>query len=154
MRLTSSKPAVLGVTALSVVLAVIYLAEALRYSRGSLADPGPGLYPLLVGALILLGAAGSALEVVRRPTTQEVEWPEPRAGGRLLAILAAVVGYVVALVPLGHAVAGTAAALAILHAMGMRAWWRKGLLALLAGVGSFVLFDVLLDVPLPAGTVW
>ena len=41
----------------------------------------------------------------------------------------------------------------ILRAMGMKSWPRTIGLALLAGVGSYLLFTLALDVPLPAGVL-
>jgi hypothetical protein len=37
------------IAVLSFLTGVLYLVEARRYPRGTMAQPGPGLYPLLVG---------------------------------------------------------------------------------------------------------
>jgi hypothetical protein len=141
------------VSGVCLALAGVYLVEALRYARGTMAEPGPGLYPLVVFTILFLGAVGTAVEATLQPDRGLVAWPQSAARTRLLVILGAVIGYVVTVNLLGHAVAGTLAALAILHTMGMQSRVRKAALALLAGFGSYALFDLLLKVPLPGG-IW
>lgn len=145
--------ALLATAAAGVLLALLYVAEGLRHPRGTLAEPGPGLYPLLVGTLLLLGSLGTGLEVLVRRPHGEVGWPEAAARWRMLALLAASLGYVVLLPYLGHPLAGTLVTLVVLEVMGLRRWPLKVGLALAVGLGSHYLFTVVLGVPLPAG-IW
>jgi putative tricarboxylic transport membrane protein len=144
------RAAVLAVCGLSALFAGVYLVEALRYPRGTAATPGPGLYPLFVAALILIGTVGSAVEGLKQ-TTEEFDWPRGAVARRVAIVLAAVVAYLLLLLYLGHAISGTLSALVILRAMGMKSWPRSIGLALLAGLGSHLLFTLALDVPLPGG---
>jgi putative tricarboxylic transport membrane protein len=150
---TAQKGVVLAVSAVILVLTAAYFAEALRYPRGVMADPGPGLYPLIVAAILALGAAGTALETMASRQATTIVWPEPGTRMRPVAILASAVAYVLLLGWLGHPVMATVTALVILHVMGMRAWPRKIAFALLVGLGSYALFDLVLEVPLPAGVL-
>lgn len=147
------RPAIVTVAALGAVLAVLYLLEALRYGRGTLDDPGPGLYPLVVGALLLLGSIGAAVEVVVAPSGDAVAWPVGAARGRMIALVAASLGYVLLLPYIGHPLAGTVVTLVALELMGQRGWPLKIGLALAVGLGSHYLFAVVLGVPLPRG-IW
>ena len=145
------KAAVLAVCGLSVLFAAVYFLEALRYPRGTAATPGPVLYPLFVAALILIGAVGTAVEGLKGGANEELDWPRGVVARRVAIVLGAVISYLILLLYLGHAISGTLCALVILRAMGMTSWPRSIGLALLAGLGSHLLFTLALDVPLPGG---
>jgi hypothetical protein len=145
--------ALLGTLIVAMLLAVAYLAEAMRYPRGTMAQPGPGLFPLAVGALMLIAALGTGLEARSRKTWEEMDWPRGLDALRVLGVLAASLGYVLLLPHLGHPVAGTLVTLAVLQMMQLRSWVVKLTLSLVIGLGSYYLFAVLLGVPLPAG-IW
>ncbi len=133
------------------VLALAYLAGARTYSWGTPAQPGPGLYPALVGLLLLVSAAWVALEAWRRPAEVDPDWPIGSPRARVILMLAPTAGYVVLLPYLGHPLAGSLLTLAVLHTMGMRRWATKIAVALAIGLGSHYVFAKLLGVPLPTG---
>lgn len=135
------------------VLALAYLIEAHRYSWGTTAQPGPGLYPALVGLLVLVSAGAVALEAWRRRSEPDPDWPAGPARLRVIAMLAPTAGYVLLLPYVGHPVAGTLLTVAVLHTMGMRGWLAKIAVALAIGLGSHYVFAKLLGLPLPTG-IW
>jgi putative tricarboxylic transport membrane protein len=135
------------------LLAVGYLAEARRYSFGTAAQPGPALYPLLVGALILVGCIGMALEAAKSHLQGEVEWPADGARWRVVAIVTSALGYVLLLPYLGHPIAGALLSLVVLQVMGLANWFLKVGIAVAVGLISFYLFATLLGTPLPTG-IW
>lgn len=145
--------ALLGTSIAALLLAVAYLAEATRYPRGTMAQPGPGLFPLAVGALLLIAALATGLEVRFRRTWEDMDWPRRSDALRALAVLAASLGYVILLPRLGHPVAATLVTLAVLQMMQLRGWALKLGLSLVIGLGSYYLFAVMLGVPLPGG-IW
>ena len=139
------------VAATGTVASAVYLAAAYGYSVGTMAEPGPGLYPLVVGTLMLLGFLGVGLETAWGRPSGEVEWPERGGRLRIAVVLAACALYIVFLPYLGHAVAGSLVAVAVLRVMGMTSWRASIAMALVMGLGSHLLFTVALGVPLPAG---
>ena len=143
--------AVLAAAALGVIVSLAYLAEARRYSWGAPAQPGPGLYPALVGLVMLVSSLGVAFEARARRGAGDVAWPRDAGLARLTAILVPTAAYAVLVPYLGHPLAGTLLTLAVLHAMGLRGWALKIGLALAVGLGSQYVFGVLLGVPLPVG---
>jgi putative tricarboxylic transport membrane protein len=145
--------ALLGTSIVAMLLAVAYLAEAMRYPRGTMAQPGAGLFPLAVGALMLIAALATGLEARSRKTWEKMDWPRGSDALRVLAVLTASLGYVLLLPRLGHPVAGTLVTLAVLQVMQLRGWVVKLTLSLVIGLGSYYLFAVLLGVPLPTG-IW
>jgi len=129
-----------------------YLAGALHYGRGTLAQPGPGIFPLCIAALVLIGAVGTALQAMRGEDDAAPEWPVGVAAIRVLGLAVTVTGYTVLLPFLGHLLAGGLLTLIALRIMGLRPfWWSLTLAILLTGV-SYYLFTILLSVPLPTGS--
>lgn len=139
------------VAAIGTAVSVLYLATVPNYSLGTMAEPGPGLYPLVVGSLMLLGFLGVGLEAAWGRSNGGVDWPGRAGRFRIAAVLAACAFYVVSLPHLGHAVAGSLVALVVLQVMGVSSWRASIALALAMGLGSHLLFTVALGVPLPAG---
>ena len=133
-----------------------YIVEALSYPRGTMAQPGPGLYPLLLGALILLSSLGTGLELLFRRFEKEEAaiWPRGASGRRLLFVLAASLAYGLLLPYLGHPFIATLVTLVVLQVMGVRSWPLKITIALLIGIGSYYLFGKLLAIPLPMGVLF
>jgi putative tricarboxylic transport membrane protein len=129
----------------------LHLAGALQYGRGALAHPGPGIFPLVVAVLLLVGAAGTAVEAMLSRDDTSVGWPRGLAGARVVGLAAATGAYVVLLPMLGHPLGGGLLALTALRIMGLRPWWWSLVVATALAGASHYLFTVGLGVPLPAG---
>ncbi len=142
---------VMAMSAVGVVIAILYIIEASRYRIGTSAQPGPGFYPLIVGALLTLGFVGTGIEAATSRSQEEVDWPTGAAQWRVLSIAAASIGYVVLLTRIGHPLAATLVTLVALRVMNMQRWLVAVAVALAIGIGSYYLFAVVLDVPLPSG---
>jgi putative tricarboxylic transport membrane protein len=143
-----------GWAGLAAILAVTFgaAALALRYGVWTDGEPGPGLFPLLACALIAAAAPAVAFELARplsgEPGTDE-STPTP---GRLATYLAVVLAWPLLLEPLGYAASSAVALMVLLVGGGVG--WMFGI-AITAGAvaGSYLLFDTLLEVPLP-GPGW
>lgn len=146
--------AVLTFSVVGLIFSVLYLLEGARYSMGAPAEPGPGLFPLLVGGILLLGFLGTGIESIASSSRAKVVWPTGSARGRVAAIALSCVAYAIALPYIGHMIAGSLLAFAVLHVMLLRSWTVKIILSLGMGVGSYVLFGVLLGVPFPKGILF
>lgn len=150
--------------AVGTIVGAIYAFNARSYDTGTLVEPGPGLVPFTVGALLAMLCAGLTVGAVRanlgptRDLTHDVATHPPphksnsRLGFTLTVVLTAGIcagiiwqSRIIGMVP---AAAVAAAAVAWL----MRC---KVLTALLVGLGFFVftqvVFVMLLEVPLPRG---
>jgi putative tricarboxylic transport membrane protein len=136
----------------ALLLGVLYLAATWRYPVGTLKQPGPGLYPLMVAGLLLLSAFATAWET-RSAGNAPVAWPQRAGWWRMGAILLAIIAYIVLLPKLGHLIASSVTAFISFQALGGLNWPAKVLLAIFLGVASYFLFNNLLGVPLP-GRVW
>lgn len=142
------------IVVLSSLAGMLYLVEAHRYPRGTLAQPGPGLYPLLVGGLMVLSAFGVGLEATRDRRWRSIEWPEERSRWRVTAVVGATLGYIALLPYAGHPLAAALVTLVILQVMGLPSRLLKVAISLLVALGSHYLFAILLGVPLPLGILF
>jgi hypothetical protein len=133
------------------LLAIGYLIAGWGYPWGKLAEPGPGVYPLAVGILMLAGAVGLGLEASLRRFRMDTPWPAGAGRWRALAVLVSCLGYALFLPYIGHPVAGTLVSLIVLRVMGLPRWPLAICIAIAVGLGSYYLFGRILDVPLPAG---
>ncbi|MBA3518508.1 MAG: tripartite tricarboxylate transporter TctB family protein [Rhizobiales bacterium] len=141
-----------GLAALFAV-ALCAVAFALRYGIWVDAGPGPGLFPLIAALLIVIASPAVALELAR-PVPAQPDTGDEHVGtpGRLLTYMAVALAWPFLLEPLGYAPASAVAVLVLLVAGGVG--WIASLAVTAAAVGgSYLLFDTLLEVPLP-GSDW
>jgi putative tricarboxylic transport membrane protein len=139
-----------GIAALLAV-GIVSAARSLTYGIWVDGEPGPGLFPLIASALVvvpcLIVVLGTALQrkddaipVISAPTTPK----------RLLTYSAVIVTWPLLLQPLGYALASSIALLALLRAGGV-GWVLSAAVTVSAVGGSILLFQKLLEVPLPTG---
>ena len=141
----------LGADITAILLSLLYLLGGLSYSMGTLDQPGPGLYPLFVGILLLIASVGSLVTHVMKPAKGNLEWPKGKDLWRVVVVTAGAISYVVFLPYLGHLLASMVAIFIVLHTMGLSSWPLKIGFTVAIALGSFYLFDVILNVPLPRG---
>jgi putative tricarboxylic transport membrane protein len=139
---------VLGLGA--ILLAIPVAAASWGFGVGSPKSPGAGFWPLL----IVTAMAGLGISLILHPSqavpsagTQDSRW------GRLWIALGTMAFYVVALDSLGFLVATTILLFVQLRWVESRTWRSSVRIAALAALIAFVLFRVLLKVPLPVGVV-
>jgi putative tricarboxylic transport membrane protein len=127
------------------VLAIVYGVTASGY-EAMIGDPlGPAVFPVVLA--IPLGLL--SLYLIARPDP-EPDWARGRALLKQVLALAVLVAYAYLLEPLGFIVTTLLAVVALGWLLGARL--RDATLAgVVIAVVLFVLFDVLLKLPLPAG---
>jgi hypothetical protein len=137
---------------------LVYEAMALWMPRGRIGQPGPGFFPMIVGAFLVLTAAGCLLQAL---LARRTEGPaartaaEPGAANRQLSrvwlLIGCLVLYGVALQPVGFPVALLLFLVVSIWIFGYRKWLPTlGIAAALTAV-SYLVFVVWLKVPLPLG---
>jgi hypothetical protein len=143
------------------LLAGGYLAASLRYPLGALADPGPAVFPLAVGLLLLMLAAIQVVEAgraLRRGGPSEAGAPardEDRAGrsGLPLIMVAGLVVYLLAMPWLGFYPASVLLVIFSSQIMGTRGWGVHILLAAGVLLVCVLVFTLWLKMPLPRGVL-
>jgi putative tricarboxylic transport membrane protein len=126
-----------------VAAAMAALWQAWAWGFTEFGSPGPGLFPALAAALM----GGSALVAARRRAPR----PDPADLRRLLAYGGAVLGFAALLEPVGTAPSVALLFLLLLGGLERLRW--QVVLPVSAGAagGTFLLFDRILQVPLPRG---
>ena len=125
------------------VLAIWYGWTAGSY-EASFGDPlGPAAFP----RMLAFPAGILSLFLILRPDP-EPDWVLGRPALKQLATLAVLVSYAFALVPLGFVLA-TALAVAILGRLLGAGWGKAVVSGVVMSVSLFVVFDMLLGLPLP-----
>ena len=147
---------------LMLAVGLVYESMALNMPRGSLAYPGPGLFPLIIGAFMIATALGCLLqEIVPRMREKKPEASslpsadtadaEERNVAKTFQLVALMVGYTFVLKPLGFPIAICAFLAIAIRIFGYRKWFPTlAMAAIIAGM-SYVSFVVWLKVPLPMG---
>lgn len=141
-----------GLPLLIFVVAGMYLTQAIALPLGTTARPGAGWYPTAVAifaCIVALVATVQAFRTPRAARVERVEDPEGPAGRRrVLASVMALVAFCLVLPWVGYTVAAFAFVTAMLIGLGSR-WPVAVGTGLVSAAGSYYLFAVLLDVPLP-----
>jgi putative tricarboxylic transport membrane protein len=132
------------------VAAAVYLILALQLPFGMAARPGAGFYPVIVAVfavVVALAATASAFRGVQEATAIGLE-AAPRR--RVVMSVVSLVVFCLVLPWVGYPVAAFAFVTVVLRYLGGR-WTSALLTGALASAGSYGLFAVLLNVPLPRG---
>lgn len=140
---------VTGCVLLAVALAIAYLTSALPFAPGNI--PGVGFMPVLYTRLLIVlvilywleAGLGKNLRTKRVPGLKELKVP--------LSFLGVSVGIVLLWEPLGAMLAIFAGALAELMLLEKYALKRSLFVAVILSVGTWVLFEKILGIPLPVG---
>jgi len=130
----------------------VYLTLALQLPFGAAARPGAGFYPVIVAVfaiVVALGAAASAFRTTPRGPADAVTL-DAASRRRVVISVAALAVFCLALPWVGYPAAAFAFVAVVLHYLGAR-WPTALLTGALSSAGSYALFAVLLDVPLPRG---
>lgn len=137
---------------------IAYEAMALSMPLGGFGSPGPGLFPIIVGAALILTAAACLIQnlVSSEPPAASLEETGAPVQGRSEArkawlLVASLIVYVVALKPVGFPVALTLLLIASVRIFGYRNWLGNFAISVLMTVIAYVVFIVWLKVPLPLG---
>jgi putative tricarboxylic transport membrane protein len=128
----------------------VYLTLALRLPFGAAARPGAGFYPVIVAVFAIVVALMATASAFRGgPGAVAVEL-DAASRRRVVLSVVALVAFCLVLPWVGYPAAAFAFVTVVLRYLGGR-WTTALLTGALSAAGSYVLFAVLLDVPLPRG---
>ena len=139
---------------------IVYEVMALRMPLGRIGQTGPGYFPVIVGALLILTAAACLIQALATgrpgsPAEEAAEDAAPaqsaRQTGKTWHLLIFLVLYVLALQPVGFPIALTVFLMASIWVFGYRKWLPVAGIAVALTVISYLTFIVWLKVPLPLG---
>ena len=123
---------------------------AYKLGIGALNNPGPGLFAFVIG----IGMATLALSVAAtgmRAAPASAAAAEPRRAGPVIAVLAALMFYTLALERIGFVLCTFVFLTGLLSVLGRSSWLIA--VAASAGItaGSYLIFAKILKITLPAG---
>jgi putative tricarboxylic transport membrane protein len=150
MRLLRNPQALLA--GLLLVVAAGYLWMATRMPLGTPALPGPGPFPIAVGAIVAALSLALLLQTARERVDREpVLLPAGEPGRRVVGVWLAVAAYAGLVTTVGHTLMTGLISVAILRLLGMRRWGIVLGLAAGLALSTHYLFVVVFEVPLPEG---
>lgn len=143
----------LAVAVFSFLVAAIYLADGRQYSLGTMARPGLGFQPLVIGVVALVSSLMYLRDVLagRDRDALSVRWPDSAGLRRILVIAIGVGCYLLLLPRLGDLLSGVFLVLLVVRSMGMTRWPTSIATAVVMGVAFHYVFRELLGVALPLG---
>lgn len=139
-----------------------YESMALYMPQGSLAYPGPGFFPMVIGIFLVVTALGCLLQEIvpwKRgaapstppPSNQDADAPDAPGRKKTVQLLALMVGYMLALKTAGFLISIGLFLFVAIRIFGYRRWLPAlAIAAAIAGI-SYVSFVLWLKVPLPLG---
>jgi hypothetical protein len=130
----------------------VYLTLALRLPFGAAARPGAGFYPVIVGVFAIVVALAATASAFRSAPPGETDTVglDAAARRRVVISVVALAAFCLVLPWVGYPAAAFAFVTVVLRYLGGR-WTTALLTGVLSSAGSYGLFAVLLDVPLPSG---
>lgn len=130
---------------------MMYLSPRLAGGLGlSAAEPGPGLFPMMVGALMSIAAVVHLFQTMAQTQTKpELPYRVPRD---ILLLVATIAGYILLLPRAGFFVAAFLLLIGSLSIYGMPGWWRRIVTSALSTLISYLVFTLGLSVHMPTPT--
>ena len=147
---------------LMLVVGLVYETMATSMPRGTLAYPGPGFFPMVVGVFLIVTALGCLVqEFLPRVSGRDPAAPSAasedaaavpeRNLAKTAQLTALMIAYIFILKPLGFPLAICAFLALAIRIFGYRRWLPTlAMAAIIAGI-SYVSFVLWLKVPLPLG---
>jgi len=147
---------------LMLAVGVVYETMALNMPRGNLAYPGPGLFPMIIGAFMIAMALGCLVQDFLPPKKSDAaanalipkEEPaaeEERNFMKTFQLIALMIAYILALKPVGFPIAICIFLALAIRIFGYRKWLPALAMAAVITVVSYMSFVIWLAVPLPMG---
>ena len=129
----------------------MYLAPRLAGGLGmSAAEPGPGLFPMMTGALMFFSATALLIQMLKNSTAEEAaEYRSPRD---IIFLVLAIALYIFLLPRAGFFVAAFLLLLGALTIFAMPSIWRRMVTAVLVTLISYGVFTLGLSVNMPNPT--
>ncbi len=150
-----------------ILFSALFLVYTTRYPLDDWENPGPAVFPLILGALLLLLAAGVLLRALLAPKAPDKAGaPEGRIGSlkrflrenqgeaKVITLTALLVLYLLLMQWVGFFVATSLFVALVSRLVEDRGWGRP--VALAAGVGlfSYLLFEVWIKLSFPRGILF
>jgi hypothetical protein len=130
---------------------------SLRMPLGTFRMAGTGMFPLLLGILLMILSGIFVLKVFSQGMAAKVKKePSPESSGspiQLILFLGTMVFATLFFNRLGYPLISFLLMLGLLRILGIKRWGLNILISVVAAVGSYFLFVKWLDIPMPKGWI-
>jgi putative tricarboxylic transport membrane protein len=134
---------------LGLLLSAGYLHISLDLPMGALDEPGAGLFPILVSAVMAFASAAAMWEGYKAPTSDAIELPTGGDSARLVKLVLLLSAYFVAIPWLGYSVSSLIFCILLIRLLSDTNWMRSILYSIIMTAVVYVVFIYLLKVPMP-----
>lgn len=143
--------AYLATGALGVALSAGYLLMAWRLPMGRIDQPGAGVFPIVVGVLLLLASLSVLREGMKLPPEAAVEVPARADRNRVLRLFGLILGYIVLLPWTGQLIGSLVFCLLLIRLLSATGWILAAIQATVISIALYCVFVLLLQVQMPSG---
>ncbi|MFC1798332.1 tripartite tricarboxylate transporter TctB family protein [Thermodesulfobacteriota bacterium] len=131
---------------------------ALKLSLGKIYKPGPGFFPFLAGAILIILSSFVLLQSFKGFLTQKEHdrgyqalWSSPQGGLKMICVLTALICYAIGLKFLGFVISTLIFLGFLLKYIGSQRWSVVLSVSFFGAVLSYIIFEYWLGVPFPKG---
>jgi putative tricarboxylic transport membrane protein len=133
------------------VLAIAVVVGSIQLGSGGLGRPAAGFFPLFSGLMLLIAQSVVIANTIYRRRTLPGEPVTARAFGKVAALVAIFVAWIVAMPYLGYILVTFAVVLAFAKVLGLEGWLKPLILSAGSSLAVYILFDQLMYLDLPRG---
>jgi putative tricarboxylic transport membrane protein len=148
------RSAYLVIGAAGFIFAIGYLAMSLQLPFGQLDQPGAAVFPVILSVIMMFACLATLWEGWRMNETLQVGLPIGMDRRRLLIMTCLLLGYILLLPWLGQLICSILFSLVLLRVLSDLSWLRIVLYSLALSLALYVVFIVLLKVPMPRGELF
>jgi putative tricarboxylic transport membrane protein len=131
-----------------IFLGIAVLVGSIRLHIGTPMEPQPGFFPFVAGVILVVLCGILLIKALLGRS------PGGEAFGELWRPGILIIGlfiYSVVLDLLGYVIATIILSAIILRVLDTKTWWKLAVISLVLSIGTYLLFDRVLDVSLPGG---
>ena len=145
--------AYLVIGAIGVFFSVGYLGMSFQLPFGQMNYPGAGLYPAIVGFTMIMASLITMWEGWKMDKAVQIDLPDGMNRKRLLSLIGLLLGYILILPWLGQIIVSLLFCVLLMHLLSDLSWLRILLYSLVISIVLYVVFVILLKVPMPRGVL-
>ena len=147
----SKRTAYLATGGIGLLLAAGYLAMTTQLPFGALDEPGAGLFPTMVGAILVFASLATVWEGWKAHNVERIDMPAGGDRNRMLLLIALLSGYFLSMPWVGYTVSSAIFATLLIRLLSSVSWLRCAAYGVVMTALVYLLFIYLLKVPMPVG---
>ncbi len=131
-----------------ILLGGAVMIASVRMRLGTPTEPQPGFFPFTAGAILVILCAILLIKAFSGHSEGAEAFGEL---WRPVILIVGLLTYSLVLDVLGYVIATIILSAVVLRVLDTKTWWKLAAISFLLSIGTYLLFDRLLDVSLPPG---